>query len=57
LHNAINDDVLDAAVFTFSILTDEDGVDVVVGGFVAGNGFAGADVGKKVESSAESEVE
>jgi len=49
--------VLDAAVFTFSILTDEDGVDVVVGGFVAGNGFAGADVGKKVESSAESEVE
>jgi len=57
LHNAINDDVLDAAIFTFGVLTDEDGVDVVVGGFIAGDGFAGPDVGEEVECSAEGEIE
>ena len=49
--------MLDSGVFTLSVFTDEDGVDVVVGGFVTGNGFAGPDIGKEVERAAEGEVE
>lgn len=56
LDNTIDDLVLDAGVFTLSVLTDEDGVDVVVGGLEAGDGSARTNVGEKVEGTAESQV-
>ena len=36
LHDTVDDYVFDAGVFAFGVFTDENGVDVVVGGFVAG---------------------
>lgn len=36
LDDAIDDHVFDAGVFAFGVFTDKNGVDVVVGGFVAG---------------------
>lgn len=57
LDHAVDDHVLDARVFTFGVFTDQDGVDVVVGGLEACDGAAGTDVGKEVEGAAESEVE
>ena len=57
LDDAVDDDVFDARVFAFGVLADEDEVDVVVGGFVAGYGFARAHVGEEVEGAAEREVE
>lgn len=56
LNNAIDDLVLNSGVFTLGVLTDEDSVDIVVGGLEAGDGAAGADVGEKVEGAAESKV-
>lgn len=35
LDDAIDDYMFDARVFAFGVFTDENGVDVVVGGFVA----------------------
>jgi hypothetical protein len=57
LDDAIDDDVLDARVLALGVLTDEDGVDVVVGGLIAGNGLARAQVGEEVEGTAEGQVE
>ena len=57
LDDAIDDDVLDARVLALCVFTDEDGVDVVVGSLVAGNGLARAQVGKEVEGAAERQVE
>lgn len=57
LDDAVNDDVLNAGIFTLGVLTDENGVDVVVGGLVASNGLAGTQVGEKVESTTESQVQ
>ena len=57
LDHAVHDHVLDARVLTLCVLADEHGVDVVVGGLVAGDGFAGADVGEEVEGSAEGKIE
>jgi len=57
LHDTVNDDVLNARVFTLGVLTDENSVDVVVGGLVASNGLAGTQVGEQVESTAESQVQ
>jgi len=57
LDDAVDHDVLDTGVFSFGVLTDEDGVDIVVGGLVAGNRFAGTQVGEKVECAAECQVE
>ena len=57
LHDAVDDDVLDSRVFAFGVFTDEDRVDVVVRGFVASYGDAGADVGEEIECAAEGEVE
>ena len=44
-------------VFSFGVFADKDGVDIVIGGFVAGDRHAGTDVGKKVECTAKSEIE
>lgn len=57
LNNTVDNNVLDTGVFTLGVLTDQDGVDVVVGRLVAGNGSAGTDVGEKVESTAQSQVQ
>lgn len=57
LDDAVNNDVLNAGVFTLGVLTDENGVDVVVGGLVASNGLAGTQVGEEVESTTKSQVE
>jgi hypothetical protein len=57
LHNTVDNNVLDTGVFTLGVLTNQDSVDTVVGGLVAGDGAAGADVGKQVESTAQSQVQ
>ena len=57
LDDAVDNDVFDARVFAFGVFADEDCVDVVVGGFVAGDGFAGTDVCEEVECAAEGEIE
>ena len=49
--------MLNARVLSFGVLTDENGVDIVVRGLEAGNRDAGADIGEKVEGPTESEVE
>ena len=57
LDDSVDDYVLDAGVLAFGVFPDKHGVDVVVGGFVAGDGFAGADVGEEVECAAEGEIQ
>ena len=57
LDNAIDDNVLDTGVLALGVLTDQDGVDVVVGGLEALDGPAGTDVGEEVEGTAERQVE
>ena len=57
LHYAVDDHVLDTRVLALGVLTDQDGVDIVVGGFVAGDRLAGTQVGEEVECSAERQVE
>ena len=57
MHDAVDNHVLDPGVFSFGVLSDQRDVDVVVGGFVAGDGLARPDVGEEVEGSAEREVE
>ena len=56
LDDAINDNVLNTGVLALSVLTDQDGVDVVVGGLVALDRPAGTDVGEEVEGTAECQV-
>ena len=57
LHNTIDNDVLNTRVFALGVLTDQDGIDVVVGGLVASDGAAGTNVGEKVEGTTESKVQ
>jgi hypothetical protein len=57
LDDAINNDVLDAGVLALGVLTDQNGVDVVVGGLEALDRPAGTDVGEEVEGTAERQVE
>lgn len=49
--------MLDAGVLSLGVLTDQDSVDVVVGGLVPSNGAAGTNIGKEVEGAAEGQVE
>jgi hypothetical protein len=57
LDNTVDNDVLDARVFSLGVLTDENGVDTVVGGLVALDGLARTDVGEEVEGTTEGQVE
>lgn len=57
LHDTVDDNVLNTGVFTLGVLTDENSVDVIVGGLVASNGAARTQVGEQVESTAESQVQ
>lgn len=49
--------VLNTRVFSLSVLTDQDSVDIVIGCLEALNGKTWSDIGEEVESSAESEVQ
>lgn len=49
--------VLDARVFTLSILSDEDGVDVLIRSLEALNGNARPDVGEEVEGPTKRQVQ
>lgn len=57
LNDTIDNDVLNAGVFTLGVLSDQDGIDIVVGGLETGDGAAGSQVGEEVEGSTKSEVE
>lgn len=57
LDDTVDDNVLDTRVLALSVLTDEDSVDVVVGGLEALDRDTGADVGEEVEGATEGEVE
>jgi hypothetical protein len=57
LDDTINHDMLDSGVFTLGVLADENGVNAVVGGLVAGNRPARSQVGEEVECSSQGEVE
>ena len=57
LDNAIDNNVLDARVLALGVLTDQDGVDVVVGGLEALDGPAGTNVGEEVEGATEGQVQ
>ena len=57
LDDTINYDVLNSGVFTLSVLTNENGVNTVVRGLVAGNRPARSQVGEEVECSSQSKVE
>lgn len=48
--------MLDTGVLSLGVLTDQDRVDVVVGGLVPGDGAAGTNVGEEVEGAAEGQV-
>jgi hypothetical protein len=57
LDNAIDNNVLNARVLALGVLTDQDSIDVIVGGLVAGNRTARSQIGEEVECASESEVE
>jgi len=49
--------VLNARVLSFCVFTDENGVDIIIRCLISGNGDTWPDVGEKVESPSESQVE
>lgn len=57
LDNSVDDDVLDARVLALGVLSDQDGVNAVVGGLEAGDGSARSQVGEQVEGSSQGQVE
>jgi hypothetical protein len=57
LNNTINDFVLDTRVFTLSVFTDKDSIDILVRGLVANNGAARTNIGIEVEGTTQSQVE
>jgi hypothetical protein len=57
LNDTVNHDVLNARVFTLGVFSDQDSVDVIVRGLVAGNRSAGSQVGEEVKGSSKSQVE
>lgn len=57
LDNTVNNNVLNAGVFTLGVLTDQHSVDVVIWGLVSSNRAAWSQVGKEVECTTESQVQ
>jgi hypothetical protein len=57
LNDTIDDNVLNAGVFTLGVLADQDSVDAIVRGLETGDGAARSQVGEEVECAAEGEVE
>jgi hypothetical protein len=56
LYDTLNDNVLNARVFSLGVFTNEDCVNVVVGGLISRNGAAWTDIGEEVEGTAEREI-
>ena len=56
LHHSVNYDVLNARIFSFGVLSDQDCVNSIVWSLVSGNGAARSDVGEEVECTAESKI-
>lgn len=57
LDNTVDNNVLNARVFTLSVLTNQNSVDIVIWRLEAGNRAARAQVGEEVEGTTESKVE
>lgn len=57
LDDTIDNNVLNARVFTLGVLTDQHGINVVVGGLVASDRAAGTQVGEKVEGTTKGKVQ
>lgn len=57
LNNTVDNHVLNARVLALGVLTDQDGINIIVGGLVSSDRPAGAEVGEKVEGAAEGKVE
>jgi hypothetical protein len=57
LDNSVDDDVLDARVLALGVLSDQNGVNTVVGGLEAGDGSARSQVGEQVKGSSQGQVE
>lgn len=57
LDYTINNLMLDTRVFALSVLSNEDGVDIIVGGLVALDGCARSNICKEVEGTTQSQVE
>lgn len=57
LNDTIDNNMLNARVFTLGVLSDQDGVDVIIGGLVASDGSAGSQVSEEIECSSESKVQ
>jgi hypothetical protein len=49
--------MFDTRVFSFSVFSDQNSINVVVRGLVSSDRAAGSDVGEEVECSAEGQVE
>jgi len=49
--------VLDARILSFRVFTNKDGIDIIIWRLVSGNGNAWTNVGEKVESPSEGQVE
>jgi hypothetical protein len=56
LDHATDNLMLDTRVFAFSVLSNEDGVDIIIGRFVALDGCAGSNICKEVEGTSEGQV-
>jgi hypothetical protein len=57
LDDTINNNVLNARVLSLSVLSDKDGINVIVWGLIASNGTARSDVGEEIECAAKSKIE
>ena len=55
--SADTDLVLDARILSFRVFTNENGIDIIIWCLVSGNGNAWANVGEKIESPSEGQVE
>jgi hypothetical protein len=47
LYHTRDDNVFNSTVFTFCVFTDEDSVDIGIGGFISLNGTTRTDIGKE----------
>lgn len=57
LDDTIDNNVLDTRVLALGVLTDQDGVDAIVGSLVASDRAAGSEVGEEVEGTTKSKVQ
>ena len=57
LDHAINNLMLDTRIFALSVLSNEDGVDIIIGCFVALDGCARSNIRKEVEGTTKGQVE